>query len=243
MLKQHERMSVAEIAERVSTSQETIRRDLTALAAQNLIRKFHGGATLPPIRKENPFDVRMGEMAAQKRQIAMLAGTLPAEGDSLFIDTGSTTIAFAEELALRSRLTVVTNSPAIASRLSRASGFTSVFLLGGKLHAEVDETVGLLCIEQIKRFRTTHAFLTIGALQPEGIMNFDVDEAEVARSMVAQAEQVTLLADSSKFSRTALFEVAPLQAAHRLVTDAPPPPHLAAALERAEVEVLIASPA
>lgn len=240
LLQQHERLSVAELADRVASSQETIRRDLTALASQDLVRKFHGGATLPPAGTESPFSVRVGEMAAQKRQIALTAAALPADGDSLFIDTGSTTIAFADELAKRGGLTVVTNSPAIAERLARTQTFTGVFLLGGQYHATVDETVGLLCREQIRRFRTTHAFLTIGALSPEGIMNFDIDETEVARAMVDQADQVTLLADSSKFSRTALFEVAPLSAARRLVTDAPPPGPLARALEAANVEVIIA---
>ena len=241
LLRQRERLTVADLADQLAASQETVRRDLTALASQNLIRKFHGGATLPQIDRESPFNVRMSEMAAEKQQIARLAATIPTEGDSLFIDTGSTTIAFAQELALRTRLTVVTNSPAIAARMAHANALSTVFLLGGRHHASVEETVGSLCIEQIKRFRTTHAFLTIGALRPEGIMNFDVDEAEVARAMVAQADQVTLLADSSKFSRTGLFEVGPLEAATRLVTDAEPPPALAQALQKAGVEVLVAS--
>ena len=222
LLREHSRLSVAELSGWTGTSQETIRRDLSSLASQNLLRKFHGGAELAPADKESPFDVRMGEHAAQKRQIARLAASLPSEGETLFIDTGSTTIAFAAELAHRNRLTAVTNSPTIAGQLRRAGGFTGVFLLGGEYHSEVDETIGPLCIEQIKRFRTTHAFLTIGALGPEGIMNFDINEAEVARAMVAQADRVTVLVDSSKFTRTALFEVGPLSCASRLVTDAPP---------------------
>ena len=240
LLRQHERLSVAALAERLAISQESIRRDLTALASRNLVRKLHGSATLPPTDMESPFNVRVGEMAAQKRQIARAAAALPGEGDSLFIDTGSTTIAFAEELARRERLTVVTNSPAIADRLARTRRFTGVFLLGGQYHAEVDETVGPLCCEQIRRFRTVHAFLTVGAVSPDGFMNFDIDEAEVARTMVEQADEVTLLADSSKFKRTALFEVGPLSAVRRLVTDGPPPERLARALEAAGVEVIIA---
>lgn len=242
LVRQHSRLSVADLSGRIGTSQETIRRDLSSLAAQNLLRKFHGGAEMPIADRESPFSVRMGEHATQKRQIAHLAATLPGDGESLFIDTGSTTLAFAAELARRNRLTVVTNSPVIAGQLQRASGCAGVFLLGGKYHSEVDETVGPLCIEQIRRFRTTHAFLTIGALGAEGIMNFDIDEAEVARAMVGQADQVTILADSSKFTRRALFEVGPLSCAARLVTDARPPDGLSHALETAGVEVLIAPP-
>ncbi len=243
LLREHSRLSVAELSGRIGTSQETIRRDLSSLASHSLLRKFHGGAELQAADRESPFDVRMGQHVAQKRQIARLAALLPGEGESLFIDTGSTTVAFAEELARRNRLTAVTNSPVIAGQLRRAGRFAGVFLLGGEYHSEVDETVGPLCIEQIRRFRTTHAFLTIGALGPEGIMNFDINEAEVARAMVAQADRVTILADSSKFMRTALFEVGPLSCASRLVTDAPPPERIRRALETANVELLIAPPA
>lgn len=241
LLQKHARLTVAELAHETGCSQETIRRDLSALAAQNLLRKFHGGAETPQPDQESPFSIRMGEHALQKRQIARLAASLPDEGSSIFIDTGSTTVAFAEELAQRHRLTVVTNSPAIAGRLTRTRNFAGVFLLGGEYHPEVDETVGPLCIEQIKRFRTTHAFLSVGALGPDGFMNFDIAEAEVARAMMAQADSITLLADSSKFSRTALFEVGPLRSARRLVTDAAPPERTARALDAAGVEVLVAS--
>ena len=240
LLQQRSRLTVAELAQTTGSSHETIRRDLSVLAAQNLLRKFHGGAELPQPDQESPFSIRMGEHAQQKRQIARLAASLPEEGSSIFIDTGSTTIAFAEELARRHRLTVVTNSPAIAERLARTRNFNGVFLLGGEYHPEVEETVGPLCIEQIKRFRTSHAFLTIGALGPHGIMNFDINEAEVARAMIAQADSVTLLADSSKFSRSALFEVGPLRCARRLITDGLPPERTARALDAAGVEVLVA---
>lgn len=240
LLQTRARLTVAELSRQTGNSQETIRRDLSAMAAQNMLRKFHGGAELMQADEESPFSVRMGENAVQKRSIGRLAATLPEEGSSMFIDTGSTTIAFADELAQRQRLTVVTNSPAIAARLARTRGFSGVFLLGGEYHAEVEEAVGPLCIDQIKRFRTTHAFLTIGALGPDGIMNFDINEAEVARAMIAQADSVTLLADTSKFKRTALFEVGPLSCATRLVTNAPPPERTARALEAAGVEVLIA---
>ncbi len=74
------------------------------------------------------------------------------------------------------------------------------------------------------------------------IMDFDAQEAEVAQAMIERAELVTVLADSSKLARRGIFDVAPLSRVDRLVTDRPPPPDVAAALDRAGAEVMIDQP-
>ncbi|MCO1949264.1 DeoR/GlpR transcriptional regulator, partial [Pseudomonas aeruginosa] len=122
LLRQRERISVDELARTLSTSQETIRRDLAALAEQGLVSKFHGGAALPPSGEhENAFQTRMNEHAQEKRAVARYAAGLFGPGDSIFIDTGTTTLLFARELARQSHLTVITNSLLIAGGVG-ASG-------------------------------------------------------------------------------------------------------------------------
>src|ERR1700722_18134623 len=98
------RLTVEELAERLKISQETARRDLAHLASGGLISKFHGGATLPQPSGEGPFRIRMAESLREKRAIARAAAALFRPGDTLLIDTGSTTIFFAEELARLSGL-------------------------------------------------------------------------------------------------------------------------------------------
>jgi len=239
LLLEHQRLSVEELAHRLDTSQETIRRDLTALHEQNRLRKFHGGAALPDSVGEGAFRLRMVEQLEAKRAIARRAAGLFAPGDTLFIDTGSTTIAFAGELAQRTGLTVITNAVGIAQLMTRGGG-NQVFLLGGEHRHEAGENVGPMVLRQIADFRPAHAVLTVGALLPEGPADFDAAEAEIARAMIAQAESVTLLADSTKFTRQALFPLCDMPRVTRIVTDKAPVGALAAALDAAGVELILA---
>ena len=92
------RLTVEDLARVLKASSETIRRDLTQLSSENLISKFHGGASLPQPSGEGPFRTRMADSLRQKRAIARVAAGLFRPGDTLLVDTGSTTIVFAEEL-------------------------------------------------------------------------------------------------------------------------------------------------
>lgn len=240
LLGRHQRMTVEEIAEQLDVSQETVRRDLTALAARNRLQKFHGGATLPDSLGEGAFRTRMVENLDAKRAIARRAAALFGPGDSLFIDTGSTTIAFAAELAQR-QLVVATNSASIAHLVSRGGGNT-VFLLGGEYRREGGENLGSLVLQQIAGFCPGHVVLTVGGLGLEGAADFDMQEAEVARAMIAHAQRVTLLADTSKFGRKAPFRVCTIDRVSRVVTNRLPPPPLRQALNAAGVEILLAPP-
>jgi DeoR family glycerol-3-phosphate regulon repressor len=241
LLLEFQRMSVEELAQRLGASQETIRRDLTELAARNRLRKFHGGAALPDTVGEGAFRIRMVAKLEAKRAIARRAAALFGSGDSLFIDAGSTTVALAGELAQREGLTVITNSVGIAQLTSR-NGANGTFLLGGEHRHEAGENVGSMVLQQLAGFSPEHAVLTVDGIAAGGIANSDLAAAEIARVMIARAERLTIVADASKFERPALFHLCPLRRIERLVTDQPPPPALAQALEEAGTEVILAPP-
>ena len=240
-------VTVEELAERFGASRETVRRDLSDLDIGGHIRKFHGGArALKPKEAslyENEFDARMNERKAEKAAIARQAASLFAEGSVLFIDTGSTTIAFAEALARRRNMTVITNSPQIARVLAKAEMRHRVYLLGGEVAAEGRETLGAMAIAQTAFFKAEHVVLTVGAITTTAIMDYDLRETEMARAMIAQAQSVTVLADHDKLGRPAVFEVAGLTEVTRLVTDSPPTLEMATALAAAGVDVILAGSA
>lgn len=245
MVKQKQRVTVDLLAQELDASHETIRRDLTDLAIRNLIRKFHGGAALPESAvgdeiTEGSFQARLAEYVDEKRRVAQTAANLFAPGDTLFVDTGSTTVIFAEELARVSNLTVITNSVMIAQAITRGAGGSSVFLLGGAFNEEANETLGSLVINQIRQFHATHAVLTVGAITTQGALDFSMEETEVARAMIEQANQVTVLADASKLNRAGLFQVCPLSTIDRLVIDRQATTLVDAALREAEVDVVVA---
>ncbi|KRW61098.1 DeoR/GlpR family DNA-binding transcription regulator [Pseudomonas sp. TTU2014-080ASC] len=236
LLRQRERISVEELARILSASQETIRRDLTGLAENGQVSKFHGGASLPPSGEhENAFQTRMNEFATEKRAVARYAAGLYAPGDSILIDTGTTTLFFAKELARLSRITVITNSLQIAASIG-ASG-NRVFVIGGEYRPDSAQNTGALAMEQIARFNAEHAVVTIGALNADGAFDFSIEEAEITRAMIARTRYLTVIADSSKLGKRALFEVFPLDRIDRLIIDRKPLGPLAEALEKANVEV------
>lgn len=240
ILRQQERISVEALADLLSASRETIRRDLNDLADRGEVRKFHGGAMLPEPAVEGDFSSRLSEAPAEKRAIARAAAALFGPGESLLVDAGTTTLAFAEELARRSGLTVVTNCLRIAQVVGQGPGGNRVFVIGGEYRPDVGETVGALAAAQIAGFNATHAVLTIGGLVAAGAYDFQIEEAGIARAMVAQAQHVTVIADGSKFNRRALFQVCRLEEIDRIVVDRPPDQALADALADAGVEVIVA---
>ncbi|RAM63164.1 DeoR/GlpR family DNA-binding transcription regulator [Herbaspirillum rubrisubalbicans] len=241
LVREHLRMSVEELSSVLDASKETVRRDLQVLAEEGRIRKVHGSAVLPDSNTENAFQIRMGEATPQKKAIALTAAKLFKPGESLFIDTGTTTLAFAEELANYAGLTVITNSATIAQMIGQGMGKNKVFLLGGEYREESSQNVGTFVIEQISRFRADHAVLTVGAVSRFGVMNFSLEEADVARAMVLNSRSVTVLADSSKLGHEASFPWSPLSGIHRLVTNEPlEDRELSNALVVAGVEVVTA---
>ena len=245
LVSNHGRVSVEFLADQLSTSRETVRRDLSALAEAGRIRKFHGGATAitgesePAV--EAHFHARMGESIAEKRLIATRAAALFKDHDVLFIDSGSTTVFFAEALVSHRSLTVITNSILIAQTVARGDASNTVFLLGGQYHEDLVENLGPMVVSQIAQFHARHLVLTIGSANAAGIFDFNIHEAEIARAMIERAEMVTVLADVSKFERSGIFKVCDLSRIDRIVLDKAPDPSLAFALNSAGVEVIVAN--
>ena len=241
IVREKERVTVEQLATILGISRETIRRDLTDLSNSDKIRKFHGGAALPRNFGESSFQQRMSENAEAKARVAQAAAKLFAPGETLFIDTGSTTLYFAERLSEVIGLTIVTNSTLIARAVAGSGAGNQIFLLGGEYSADNAQTVGTMVASQIRSFRAHHAVLTIGALDGRtGAMDYNIEEAQVARAMVEQSRSVTILMDGTKFNQLASFEVCSLENIDRLVCDIAPPEALGQALKEAGVAVVVA---
>lgn len=240
-IRKNGKVEVDELALFFNISRETIRRDLTELSKLGKIQKVHGGATLPGVLVEGSFQQRMSDNLEAKSKIARAAASLFTSGETIFIDTGSTTLYFSEELAHTSGLTVVTNSTEVARIVSSSGNDNRTFLLGGEFNIRNQQTVGTMVTAQVRSFRAHHAVLTIGALDARtGIMDFDIEEAQVARAMIEQSQFVTVLADSSKFDEIASFEICPLSMIDQLICDVLPSADLMGALKGAGVAVILA---
>ena len=235
----HGKLGVDQLAERFTVSAETIRRDLTFLAAQGKLTKVHGSAI--PLRDfgEGAFAQRMQSNAEAKRVIASKARQLVAPGDTVFIDTGSTTLTMAAQLATIDDLTVITNSTEIARTIGTANSNAKMFLLGGTYNADNRQTCGAIALNQLGSFHASIALLAVAALSGEaGVMDYSFDEASIASAMIASSDRVVILADASKFDRVAPFVVASFEQIDTLVCDEVPVDLLAHQLEQAGVAVI-----
>lgn len=229
--------TIMELADQLGVSDETIRRDAILLQHKGEVFKLHGALTLPHLAGEAPFERRLRENSDAKRAIAKFACGLVADGDSLMLDTGTTTSIFAQELRIRSNLTIVTNSSDIARTLATVNGNT-VYMAGGALKGDNGAAFGPSAVEFMSRFRVRHAFISIGAINVEGgLMDAELSEAAIAAMALSRAEHRVVLTDASKFGKTALVNVCGFDGVDRLITEQLPNGKLADALGHANVQV------
>ena len=229
--------SIADLARRMNVSLETIRRDVKPLTDAGEVLKVHGAVSLPYQFGEAPYERRMRENADAKRAIAMQASRHIQDGDSVMLDTGTTTSYLARELRKRRDLTVVTNSSDVARTLATVNGNT-VYMAGGALRGDSGAAFGHAAMDFVSRFQVRHAIISIGALATEtGAMDNNLEEAEFGRAVLARGANRMIVSDCSKFGRQGLVKVCDLSDMDVLVTDAAPSGPLAEALEAAGVRV------
>jgi DeoR family glycerol-3-phosphate regulon repressor len=213
-------VSVEMLAQRFDVSSETIRRDLGLLAELGRVQKVHGGARRPQLIREPGHEERATTAAAAKAAIGRRLADAVAPGETLFIDTGSTTLAAADALGAIPNLTVITNSCRLAERLARVSRDATIHLLGGRYGLDNAQTTGIAVIEQLQAFRVDRAILTVAAIDPDaGAMDASLEEAQIARAMIRNARSVTILADSGKFGRHAAFAVCATETVDLIISD------------------------
>jgi DeoR family transcriptional regulator, glycerol-3-phosphate regulon repressor len=234
-------VTVTELAHSLNVSEETIRRDAKLLEGKGEILKLHGALALPHLAGEAPFERRLRENADAKRAIARRAVQFVEDGDSIMIDTGTTTSIFAQELRSKRNLTIVTNSSDIARTLATVNGNT-VYMAGGELKGDNGAAFGPTAVAFFAKFRVKHAFISIGALHAsDGPMDADLSESELARMAISRADHRVILSDSSKFGKTALVKMCEFTEINRLITDAAPDSGLSAVLDAAGVTINIVS--
>ena len=210
-----------QLAEKLGVDVSTIRRDLDALSRAGVVQRTHGGAI--PASNGEPFDLpyamRRNDRVAAKQAIAAHAASMIRDGDSLVLDSGSTTYALAAAINGRRSLTVATNDLCIAHLLAERGG-VRLHVSGGQLIDSVFTLVGPAALASLSSMQVDWAFLGADAVDAEaGVTNRNTVEVELKQAMLAGAAQKVLLADSAKFGRRALAPVVPIQEFDCIVTD------------------------
>jgi DeoR family transcriptional regulator of aga operon len=214
------RVVVKDLARHFDTSRVTIRNDLEILHSQGLVHRTHGGAL--PIQVGALLDPSLREKEKlhrlEKQHIAEAAVALVKEGESVVLDSGTTTTAVARALRKFRILTVITNAVNIAAELAGTS--IEVILTGGTLRENSFSLVGPLAEDSLRRLSADIFFLAVDGFDVRfGLTTPNMLEAKVNRVMMEIARQTVVVCDSSKFGRRSLSLIAPPGAIQQTITD------------------------
>lgn len=222
--RQEGNVSVLALAETLDVTPETIRRDLTFLEQQGVLRRVHGGAIpteLLDFAPEPDLSLRTATSVEEKQRIAEAALAYLPERGTVLLDAGSSTALLAQLLVARAErhpLVVVTHSLPIAASLAGRPGI-SLHIIGGQVREVTQAAVGPWTLAALGQIAADVAFLGTNGVSARGISTPDVAEAEVKRAIVASAHRAVVLADHTKFGREDFSIVAPLNAIDAIVTD------------------------
>lgn len=236
--------STQQLADATGVSNETIRKDLDALADEGLIIKVHGGVAIAGSRtNEIPFDLRAVTNLAEKRRIVKKAVLLIQEGDTILLESSTTTVELARELtqnpSLLESLIIITNSFSIVTLFDGGRKCKKIFFLGGWSNPEQYSTYGHKTAALLKDFHVSKAFLSGAALSSQYILSgYHDDDVEFQRNAIGAAQEVILMINSNKFNQTAILNVAHVSEVDYLITDKELPPEALAIMEQEQVHYI-----
>jgi DeoR/GlpR family transcriptional regulator of sugar metabolism len=208
-----------ELTSLFDVSQPTLRKDLSILEQQGLVKRTHGGALSTRAPGERDLMSRFGQNVEAKRAIGRVCCDLLEDGEAIFLDCGTTMHHFAQQLATRRmQLTVLTNSPSIAECLSEAGGITHI-LLGGQVRRKSGGVSGPLALEILKQFSIATAFIGASGIADEAVTVADFNEAQLKAEVIKRTEKVIVPIDHSKVGVVDFARVCELRAVDIIVTD------------------------
>lgn len=208
----------ADLSSELGLSEDTIRRDLRALAAAGLLQRVHGGA-LPRSPALGSLAVRKDLQREGKLAIAKAAAAMVQAGQVVFVDGGTTCEKLAEQLPSSLRATVVTHSPSIAVALAHHSD-VEVVLIGGQLYKHSMVAIGSDAQDAIRLVRADLYFMGASGISvAQGLCTGDLQEAAIKRTMMQQSGQTWVLASAEKINAASPYLVAPCSIATGLIVE------------------------
>lgn len=237
--------TVPELVEALEASVATVRRDINRLAATKQLRKIRGGAEAltnhsQPRLAAHSFESDQTLHAAEKRAIARKAVALCKDGETIIVNGGTTTYRMGEFLTER-RLQVLTNSFTMADYLLHHSR-NQVILPGGEVYRE--QNIILSPYEHdttVDHFYASKVFMGAYAIRQQGLIEADPLLIKAEQKLIKRAEELIVLVDGSKFTARGSLILCPLERIDRLITDDSAPARELEMLERAGIQVIVAS--
>jgi DeoR/GlpR family transcriptional regulator of sugar metabolism len=237
-LSARDRTSVSELSQTLGVSEVTVRKDLDQLEAQGFLTRVHGGAVVSGRgRLELYFAAREQEHLEEKRRIAQAAAALVQSGQRIFLDASTTALQVARLIKDREDLIVVTNGLYTALELNFCAGITTI-VVGGTMRRRSSSLVGSLNHNSLQRLRVDIGlFGARGATARDGLMESEIDEAQMKQQLVSASSLVVGIVDSSKFGTMAFSAFALPHEIDCIITDAAAPAAIVSELRAQGVTV------
>ena len=221
LVRNQQRISVADICKQFSVSEATARRDLETLANQGRVQRVHGGAIAftqaPP---EQPILQRQDEQSTEKVRIGQAAAGLVQKGETIFLGSGTTVVEMARALRSHRNLTVITNSLPVINALADTEGMT-IICLGGMVRNSELSFIGHITELSLAEVRADKVFIGTRAISLEhGLTHEFLPETMTDRAILNSGKEIMVLADHTKFGRAGAVLLAPVERIHTIVTDA-----------------------
>jgi DeoR family ulaG and ulaABCDEF operon transcriptional repressor len=246
LLAEHQTATVQQLVEWLNASPATVRRDISWLAARNLLTRTRGGAeNLLPKKRQFPlssetFQNNIQCYAARKRAIARHAAGMCADGETIIINGGTTTFMMAEFLADK-HLKILTNSFLMAERLL-VSSENEIIVPGGKVYREQNVILSPFDNDITQHHYAGKMFMSVYGLSLLGLMEADPLLIQAEKRLISQAEELVVLADSSKFARKAGLILCGLDRVSTVITDTGASDKAVQTLEQYGVKVVTVEP-
>lgn len=214
------KVKVVELSRLFGISEVTIRNDLSDLEEQGLLERVHGGAVSTHKYYYNMSMLdRMKTNEEEKRRIAAACAAMISDGDTVMLNSGTTTLFTVQELKHVKNLTVVTNSLAIAQEAGRIANI-QVILLGGNFNSQHQFTYGDDTLSQLKKYKADKLILSAdGVSAEEGVTTYHHLEAEVNRQMMARVNKTIVAVDFTKIGRASFAYIDSVDTVDILVTN------------------------
>lgn len=230
-IEEHGTVTIDKLESTFKVTPQTLRRDLNLLAENELIQRFHGGASANSSVDNLPYKDRQIRNLAEKKAIARELSLNIPDHSSLFINIGTTTETIARALMNHSGLLVVTNNLNVASMMSKKEDFR-VIVTSGEVRARDGGIVGEATVSFVRQFRMDFGIIGISAVDSDGaLLDYDYREVKVAQAIIENSRNVYLAADHSKFGRHAMVKLGSITQAGTLFTDRSPDKEITELLE------------
>lgn len=240
-LESNGQVDVNALSKELGVSEVTIRNDLTRLEEKKMLIRTRGGA-FKLERVGNDFNIsdKNKQHLEEKRKIGELAAGLIEEGDTIILDSGTTTVEITKHLSKFKNLTILTNALNVAAALAEMKNI-NVIIPGGFLKRNSSSLVGAPAEESFKNYFCDKLFLAVDGFNTTyGLSTPNVEEAHLNRIMIEISKKVIVVADSSKFLKRSFAVIAPVSKVDTLVTDSGIQPNDLKELENTGIEILIA---